>query len=74
MAVASRSQAREGGATTALDVPGAVNTRAYAINNRGEVVGQYDDANLVSHGFLLRHNVYTTLDFPGANGHYLAWH
>ena len=44
---------------------GANFSEAFKINDRGDVVGDYDDG--VTHGFLLRKGVLTTLDFPGAD-------
>lgn len=49
-----------------IDVPGAVFTFPYGINSLGEIVGRYDDANGLEHGFLLSHGQFTTFDFPGA--------
>jgi hypothetical protein len=37
-----------------LDVPGSIRTRILGINNHGEVVGMYVDADGVSRGFLTR--------------------
>ena len=51
---------------TTIDVPGAVFTFAYGINSLGEIVGRYNDANFLEHGFLLSHGQFTTIDFPGA--------
>jgi probable HAF family extracellular repeat protein len=39
------------GTFTPVDVPGASPNRAFAINNRGKIVGSYD-ASSVTHGFL----------------------
>src|SRR5262249_45279611 len=36
------------------------------INNSGEIVGLYTDANFVFHGYLLSHGQFTTLDDPNA--------
>jgi len=47
-------------------VLGGVNfSDAFKINDRGDVVGDYDDG--ATHGFLLRRGTVTTLDFPGAD-------
>jgi probable HAF family extracellular repeat protein len=54
------------GTYTQIDVPGAVSTLATGINAAGDIVGAYDDASGVSHGFLLSGGVYTTIDYPGA--------
>ena len=49
------------GSYATLTVPGATNTKAYGINDSGQIVGSYD-----GHGFLLDHGSYTTLDVPGS--------
>jgi len=49
-----------------IDVPGAVYTDAHGINNAGDVVGEYTDADWNQHGFLLSGGVSTTIDVPGA--------
>jgi hypothetical protein len=41
-------------------------TVAAAINNKGMIVGFYTDAAGVIHGFLDNHDVFTTVDAPGA--------
>ena len=43
---------------------------AWKINDRGDVVGLYAGSDGLSHGFLLRKGVLTTLDFPGASDTY----
>jgi probable HAF family extracellular repeat protein len=50
-----------------IDVPGAATTQASDINDRGQIVGTFSDANGLSHGFLNRHDTFTTIDFPGAS-------
>ena len=47
---------------TSLDVPGATRTEARGINDSGQVVGFYDDASGISHGYLKDSVGYTTLD------------
>jgi uncharacterized membrane protein len=55
--------------TTIDDPNGTRGGVALGINSRGDIVGQYADANFVGHGFLLSHGEYTTLDDPnGVNG------
>jgi uncharacterized membrane protein len=49
-----------------FDIPGATTTAPYEINNRGQIVGNYGDANGAQHGFVLRRGVVTTIDHPGA--------
>jgi uncharacterized membrane protein len=50
-----------------INVPGGDYTEAHGINERGDIVGlYYTAADGVSHGFLLRKGVFTTIDVPGA--------
>lgn len=51
---------------TVIEVPGALATVAFGINAQGDIVGNYVDASLRSHGFVLRDGALTTIDFPGA--------
>lgn len=53
-----------------IDDPlGVKGTRAWGINAQGDIVGSYDDAKLVRHGFLLRDGTFTTIDNPnGGDG------
>lgn len=50
---------------TTLEVPGATRTVASGIDDRGQIVGSYDDS-AGTHGFLLREGKFTTIRFPGA--------
>ena len=50
-----------------IDVPNATSTTVNTINARGDIVGNYDDANGVGHGFLLHKGVFSTIDFPNAS-------
>jgi hypothetical protein len=55
------------GDTTIIEVPGSKLTVVFSINNRGEMVGEYDDANNVRHGFFRdSHGTFHTVDVPGA--------
>lgn len=58
---------REGTFTT-IDVPGALGSQAYKINNHGQILGRYrdDTPERTSHLFLLSDGEFTTIDFPGA--------
>lgn len=47
--------------------PGPVNTQAYGINDKGQIVGGFGDSS-GSHGFLDTQNNFTALDVPGAAG------
>ncbi len=61
----------QGGVVTQLTGPaGATNTQAYALNNNGQVVGQYTDAGGTTHGFVydVATATYTTVDDPNAVG------
>jgi len=40
------------GVYSSFDAPGATQTYAYGVNNSGQIVGYYVDANGVNHGFL----------------------
>src|SRR4029453_18495504 len=53
---------------TTIDVPGATATSADRINARGQILGWYDDAAGVAHGFLLDDGTFITIDFPSATG------
>lgn len=48
-----------------IDVPNASLTIARGINARGDIIGDYFDADGVGHDFLLRNGVYTNIDYPG---------
>jgi len=59
-------------AFSTLDLPlatGIVLTRPNAINNRGQIAGEYIDhpENTQQHGFLEDNGVITSIDVPGAN-------
>jgi probable HAF family extracellular repeat protein len=51
---------------TTIDPPNSIDTRAFGINNMGQIVGLYITADNRSHGFLLSHGAYTTIDVPGS--------
>jgi probable HAF family extracellular repeat protein len=46
------------------NVPGAVQTYPWDINNAGVTVGQYEDSRLFYHGYILNGKQLTTLDDP----------
>jgi probable HAF family extracellular repeat protein len=51
---------------TPLDVPDAIRTMAYGINDFGQNVGNYQDVSAVTHGFLYTAGTFTSLDVPGS--------
>ncbi len=54
-----------------LDVPGAMRTYAWGINDSGDIVGEYRDGSGINyHGFVYDGSTYTTLDVPGARDTY----
>jgi len=55
------------GVITGFDPPGAVSSTASTVNPSGAIVGAYADANGVTHGYLLYHHTFATIDFPGSS-------
>jgi uncharacterized membrane protein len=51
---------------TAIDFPNSIYTEAAATNNRGQIVGRYNDSRSINHGFLFDGDSFTTIDAPGA--------
>ncbi len=49
-----------------IDFPGATETRAFGVNDHGDVVGWYQDSAGNIHGFLLSKATFTSIDVPGA--------
>ncbi len=62
---ATRHMPRDGSFTT-IDFPGAVSTEATGINPRGDIVGYYDSADGIRHGYLLSRGTFSSTDVPGA--------
>src|SRR5262249_6810654 len=62
----AESYARQDPSFTSFDFPGAVSTEAVGINPRGDIVGYYDSADGIRHGYLLSRETFTSIDFPGA--------
>jgi len=50
---------------TRIDFPGGVDTQAFGVNDLGEVIGIYNDAQGNGHAFLLREGRYRNIDLPG---------
>jgi hypothetical protein len=57
---------QEGLSAISFDFPGATNTQASAITPSGVIVGRYNGADGVLHGFLLAEGRFTSIDYPGA--------
>ena len=51
---------------TTINHPEATLTVAEGISPEGYIGGLYADASGVTHGFVLRHGIFTTVDYPGA--------
>src|SRR5262249_21781010 len=49
-----------------LDYPGAISTELFGINNRGDVVGSYQNPENFFHGFVYQGGQFTSIDGPGA--------
>lgn len=54
------------GIITRLAVPSASRTGVTKLNDNGDAVGTWYDANGAAHGYLYSGGAYTTFDFPGA--------
>lgn len=57
-----------GGVYSMFDAPASTQTQALDINNAGQIVGQFIDGSGGNHGYLLNGGVFTTIDFPAAQG------
>jgi uncharacterized membrane protein len=66
--VSAPGMARAQYAFTQIDVPGGVATYANG-NVMHRVVGEFDDADGNTHGFVLRRGEFTQFDVPGADGY-----
>ncbi len=64
LCVGVTGQAKAGYTFTTLDPPGSIRTEAQGINSCGEIVGFYEDAEHIVHGFLLIGEEYTFFDVP----------
>ena len=54
------------GVLSTYDVPDSLAFGFYGLNNAGQTVGFYQDANEVSHGVVVQDGELTQFDFPGA--------
>lgn len=64
LSLAMAENARAAYSFSNVDYPGASWTVASGINDSGQIVGYYNDASGVRHGFLLSAGTYTTIDCP----------
>src|SRR6266568_3596111 len=55
------------GTYTTIDAPGAIHTTCFAINTKGDILGQYS-VESVWHGFLLSDGVFTSINLPHNGG------
>jgi probable HAF family extracellular repeat protein len=56
------------GRFTRLDFPGSRSSQARSINDRGQVVGEYQDTAGSYHGYVWERGGFRTIDAPGAAG------
>ena len=49
-----------------IDLPGALNTFAYGINNAGQIAGYTDDGITAAYGYVRNGNTVTTYSVPGS--------
>ncbi len=61
-------QAKTEHVITTFDVPGGTYTDAGAINDAGQIVGDFIDANGVLHGYVKIGSFFTSIDVPSATG------
>ena len=54
------------GVLSTYDVPDSLTFGFYGLNNAGQAVGFYQDANEISHGVIVQAGELTQFDFPGA--------
>jgi hypothetical protein len=60
-----------GGTYSVFDFPGMIHTEPEFINERGDIAGKYRDATGFQHGFVLKDDVFHTIDVPGAASTYV---
>jgi probable HAF family extracellular repeat protein len=53
---------------TRINVPGAIDTCAFGINDTGQIVGTFVDSTMANHGFLYSGGSFTTIDVRRATG------
>ena len=55
----------DGGSVETIDYPGSASTQGYGVNDRGTVIGLYDDDAGATHAFERIKGVYRNIDLPG---------
>jgi hypothetical protein len=63
----TRAQQTQPQFNASIDPPGSVYTSPFGINSAGVIAGQYEEAGLVSHGFIYDNGEFTIVDYPGAS-------
>jgi hypothetical protein len=58
---------RSHGAFSTIRVPDSISTRAHGINDRGQIVGDFEDAPFHESGFLLSQGEFLTIHVPGSS-------
>lgn len=53
------------GSFQTINVPGAMSTIPFGLNDNDTIVGEYEDSQFVGHGYIQRGSQITTIDFPG---------
>jgi uncharacterized membrane protein len=57
---------RRDGAVSVFRAPGSVSTRVHGMNDRGQLVGEFDDASGRTRGFLLSRGRFVIIEVPGS--------
>ena len=60
-----------GGQQWTLDVPHAVSTNVWSINEKSEITGSFTDANGATHGFVDLAGHFSEIDMPGATNTFI---
>ena len=56
----------QNGHQTTLDYPGSTFTQPFGENNKGDIVGTYNDSAGTAHGFLYHNGTFQNIDVPGS--------
>jgi probable HAF family extracellular repeat protein len=58
---------RSEGVFSTFSVPNSISTRAHGINDRGQIVGDFEDVPFHERGFLLWRGKFVTIEVPGSS-------